>query len=61
MAPDKVETFGAHMLIAKAKSLACDRRPYAVLIGDRESVSARTVVIALAPNTEYNHRATQNS
>src|SRR5437660_7070766 len=35
------------MLIAKdAKGLACDRRPYAVLIGDGQSVSARTVVIA---------------
>src|SRR6266487_1487596 len=35
------------MLIAKgAKGLACDRRPYAVLIGDGQSVPARTVVIA---------------
>jgi thioredoxin reductase (NADPH) len=35
------------MLIAKdAKGLGCDRRPYAVLIGDGESVPARTVVIA---------------
>jgi thioredoxin reductase (NADPH) len=31
--------FGADMLIAKhAKGLACDRRPYAVLIGDGQSV-----------------------
>src|SRR2546427_10417855 len=35
------------MLIAKdAKGLACDRRPYAVLIGDGQHVPARTVVIA---------------
>src|SRR5436190_1736810 len=43
----QAQKFEAQMLIAKdAKGLACDRRPYAVLIGDRESVSARTVVIA---------------
>ena len=43
----QAQKFGAQMLIAKdAKGLACDRRPYAVLIGDGESVPARTVVIA---------------
>src|SRR6266478_7578977 len=43
----QAQKFGADMLIAKdAKGLACDRRPYAVLIGDEQSVSARTVVIA---------------
>src|SRR4029079_13704449 len=43
----QAQKFGAEMLIAKdAKGLACDRRPYAVLIGDGQSVSARTVVIA---------------
>src|SRR5947207_2248164 len=43
----QAQKFGADMLIAKdAKGLACDRRPYAVLIGDGQSVSARTVVIA---------------
>ena len=43
----QAQKFGAEMLIAKdAKGLACDRRPYAVLIGDGESVPARTVVIA---------------
>lgn len=41
------QKFGAQMLIAKdAKGLACDRRPYKVLIGDGESVPARTVIIA---------------
>ncbi len=43
----QAQKFGADMLIAKnAKGLACDRRPYAVLIGDGQSVSARTVLIA---------------
>jgi thioredoxin reductase (NADPH) len=43
----QAQKFGAQMLIAKdAQGLACDRRPYAVLIGDGQSVPARTVVIA---------------
>src|SRR3989475_7285634 len=43
----QAQKFGADMLIAKdAKGLACDRRPYALLIGDGQSVPARTVVIA---------------
>src|SRR5437763_10581407 len=43
----QAQKFGAEMLIAKdAKGLACDRRPYAVLIGDGQHVPARTVVIA---------------
>ncbi len=43
----QAQKFGAEMLIAKdAKGLGCDRRPYAVLIGDGQSVPARTVVIA---------------
>ncbi len=43
----QAQKFGAQMLIAKdAKGLACDRRPYAVLIGDGQRVPARTVVIA---------------
>jgi thioredoxin reductase (NADPH) len=45
----QAQKFGAEMLIAKdAKGLACDRRhrPYAVLIGDGQSVPSRTVVIA---------------
>jgi thioredoxin reductase (NADPH) len=41
------QKFGAQMLIAKdAQGLTCDRRPYKVLIGDGESVPARTVIIA---------------
>ena len=43
----QAKKFGAEMLIAKdANGLACDRRPYAVLIGEGESIPARTVVIA---------------
>ena len=43
----QAQKFGAEMLIAKdAKGVACDRRPYAVLIGDGLSVPARSVVIA---------------
>ena len=43
----QAQKFGAEMLIAKdAQGLTCDRRPYKVLIGDGQSVSARTVIIA---------------
>jgi thioredoxin reductase (NADPH) len=43
----QAQKFGAQMLIAKdARGLACNRRPYAVLIGDGQSVPGRTVVIA---------------
>ena len=43
----QAQKFGAQMLIAKdAKGLACDRRPYKVMIGDGQSVPARTVIIA---------------
>lgn len=43
----QAQKFGVQILIARdAKGLTCDRRPYAVLIGDGQSVPARTVVIA---------------
>jgi thioredoxin reductase (NADPH) len=43
----QAQKFGAEMLIAKdAQGLTCDRRPYAVLVGNGQSVPARTVVIA---------------
>lgn len=43
----QAQKFGAQLLIAKdAKGLSCDRRPYRVLIGDGESIPARTVIIA---------------
>jgi thioredoxin reductase (NADPH) len=43
----QAQKFGAQILIARdAKGLACDRRPYVVLLGDRQTVSGRAVVIA---------------
>lgn len=43
----QAQKFGAQILIANhAKGLACERRPYAVLIGDVQSVPAHAVVIA---------------
>src|SRR5437016_13214595 len=43
----QAQKFGVEMLIVKdAKGLGCDRRPYTVLIGDGQSVPARTVLIA---------------
>jgi thioredoxin reductase (NADPH) len=43
----QAQKFGAQMLIAKnAKGLACDRRPYAILVGDGELIPGRAVVIA---------------
>ena len=43
----QAQKFGAEILIAQdAKGLACDRRPYSVLIGDAQSLAARAVVIA---------------
>jgi len=43
----QAQKFGAQILIARdAKGLACDRRPYAVLIDNAQSVAARAVVIA---------------
>jgi len=46
-ASTQAQKFGAQVIIAKdAKHLACDRKPYAVEIGDGSHVSARAVVIA---------------
>jgi len=43
----QAQKFGAQILIASdAMGLACDRRPYAVLIDNAQSVAARAVVIA---------------
>ncbi len=43
----QAQKFGVEILIAKdARGLACDRHPYAVLIGDGQRVPARSVVIA---------------
>jgi thioredoxin reductase (NADPH) len=43
----QAEKFGAQVMIAKdATRLACDRRPYALEIGDGQRVPARSVIIA---------------
>jgi len=38
--------FGAHMLIAKATQLVCDRKPYVIEVESGAQISARTVLIA---------------
>ncbi len=46
-AHSQAEKFGAQVIIAKdAKRLACDRRPYALELGDGQRVPARAVIIA---------------
>jgi len=43
----QAEKFGAQVIIAKgATRLACDRKPYAIEIGDGQRLPARTVIIA---------------
>ncbi len=43
----QAEKFGAEVMIARgARRLACDRKPYAVEIGDGPAVPARAVIIA---------------
>jgi thioredoxin reductase (NADPH) len=42
----QAQKFGAHMLIAKATRLICDRKPYAVELENGARISTRTVVIA---------------
>jgi thioredoxin reductase (NADPH) len=43
----QAQKFGAQMLIAKdAQHLSCDRKPYAIEMGDNQRVSARAIVIA---------------
>jgi thioredoxin reductase (NADPH) len=42
----QAQKFGAHMLIAKATRLICDRKPYLVEVENGARISARTVVIA---------------
>src|SRR5258705_1005719 len=43
----QAQKFGAQMLIGKnAKGFACDRKPYAIEMGDNQRVSARAIVIA---------------
>src|SRR5713226_7145805 len=42
----QAQKFGAQLMIASAKQLACDRKPYAVEIDDGSRVPARAIVIA---------------
>jgi thioredoxin reductase (NADPH) len=42
----QAQKFGAEMLIADAKQLICDRKPYVIQVGSGARISARTVVIA---------------
>ena len=42
----QAQKFGAHMLIAKATRLICDRKPYVIEFENGARISTRTVVIA---------------
>lgn len=42
----QAQKFGAHMLIAKATRLICDRKPYVIELENGDRISTRTVVIA---------------
>ena len=42
----QTQKFGAHMLIAKATQLICDRKPYVIELENGARISTRTVVIA---------------
>src|SRR5919109_1677130 len=42
----QAQKFGAHMLIAKAIRLICDRKPYVIELENGARISTRTVVIA---------------
>ncbi len=58
---DQAQKFGARMLIAKtAVRLACDRKPYRVLLdtGDGDALLARTIIIATG--VQYRKLAIEN-
>jgi thioredoxin reductase (NADPH) len=42
----QTQKFGAHMLIAKATQLLCDRKPYVIEVDNGARIPARTIVIA---------------
>jgi len=42
----QAQKFGAEMLIADAKRLICDRKPYIIEVGSGAGISARTVLMA---------------
>jgi thioredoxin reductase (NADPH) len=54
----QAQKFGAHMLIAKATRLICDRKPYVVELENGARISTRTVVIATG--AEYRKIPCQN-
>ncbi len=43
---NQAQKFGAHMLIAKATRLICDRKPYVIELENGARISTRTIVIA---------------
>jgi thioredoxin reductase (NADPH) len=43
---NQAQKFGAHMLVAKAARLICDRKPYIIELENGTQISTRTVVIA---------------
>ena len=43
---NQAQKFGAHMLVAKAARLICDRKPYVVELESGAQISTRTVLIA---------------
>jgi thioredoxin reductase (NADPH) len=42
----QTQKFGAHMLVAKATQLICDRKPYVIEVENGARIPARTIVIA---------------
>jgi thioredoxin reductase (NADPH) len=43
---NQAQKFGAHMLVARAARLICDRKPYVVELENGTRISTRTIVIA---------------
>src|SRR5712692_2442663 len=54
----QAQKFGAQLMIASAKGLVCDRKPYAVGIDDGSRVPARAIVIATG--AEYRRLSLDN-
>jgi thioredoxin reductase (NADPH) len=54
----QAQKFGAEFLVANGKRLACDRKPYAIEMGDGSRVQARAIIIATG--AEYRRLALAN-
>ncbi len=54
----QAQKFGAHMLIAKATQLICDRKPYVIGVENGARIPTRTIVIATG--AEYRRPPCQN-